>query len=172
MKNNTDSPPGFPSKVSLIGVHQTVRSYLLGAAWIEGMLESWRWHKAGNFQLAQKWKDEWDAMEGRWKAFSDEFNGMYSLYQRAEFCWFIHQFKSFHRAWEDLESAANSCYYALGDNQERTEEIDDRMEKVRRLKTEFEQTAHTWLEKHPAEIYLDEVRDPYPSQGGPSSRHE
>jgi hypothetical protein len=94
------------------------------------------------------------------KAFTDEFNETYSLYQRAEFCWFIHQTNSFHQAWENLESAANSCYYALGDPHEPSEAIDDRMEKVRRLKTKFEKVAQTWLEKHPAEIYLDQVRDP------------
>jgi hypothetical protein len=65
MKNHTDSPPSFPSKVSLVGVYQTVRSYLLLAAWIEAMLESWRWHREGNHQLARKWKDEWDAIDRR-----------------------------------------------------------------------------------------------------------
>jgi hypothetical protein len=162
MTNNADSSPGFPTKVSLVGVYQTVRNYLLSAAWIEAMLESWRWRREGNYQLAGKWKDELDVVDRRWKAFADEFNETCSLYQRAEFCWFIHQTKSFHLAWENLESAANSCYYAIGDDQKPGEEIRVRMEKVKRLKDRFEQVAQTWLKEHPAEIYLDEVRDPYP----------
>jgi hypothetical protein len=160
MENNTDLPPGFPTKVSLVGVYLTVRNYLLSAAWIEAMLETWHWRREGNYQLARKWKNEWDAMDKRLKAFSDEFKETYSLYQRAEFCWFIHQTKSFHLAWENLESTANSCYYAIVDQTRPAEEVRSWMKKVKRLKNQFEQVAQTWLEKHPAEIYLDEVRDP------------
>jgi hypothetical protein len=152
MTNNPDQvsyqesevPTGFPTKVSLVGVYEAIRSWLLCAAWIEAWLESWRWRREGNDQLARKWQDEADAANQRCAAFNDELNKTYSLYQRAEFCWFIHQTKSFHLAWENLESAANSCYYAICDPKP-VEEI------------------HAQMETHPAEIHLDEVRDPFPT---------
>jgi hypothetical protein len=156
--DDTDSPPCLPSKVSLIGVHLTIRNLLLTAAWIEAFLEYWHWKRAGNSQLAQKWEDEEKTMYRRLEAFSDEFKQTYSLYQRAEFVWFIHQTKSFDRAWEDFFSTAKSCESAVFNSP--GSQTDEMVEKVKWLKTEFEQIAHAWLEKHPAEIYLDEVRDP------------